>query len=94
MYQSLLVITLVIVLFIGYASGRVGHILGGHTKSPHHWLYGAAIILLAIPFRDLAFVPFIALIGVGVFVSDFKDFLELKIYGADEVEIKKFWGID
>ncbi len=32
--------------------------------------------------------------GVGHTISDLKDMVNLKFYGPDEVEVKKFWGID
>lgn len=94
MYSLIITLSFFLAVFVGYFFGRIGHILGGHTKSPHHWLYGAAMIVAAFFFRDFQLVPYIALIGVGIFVSDLKDFLDLKIYGVDEVEVKRFWGID
>ncbi len=30
----------------------------------------------------------------GLSIRDLKDMLELKFYDVDEVEIKKFWGIN
>ena len=32
--------------------------------------------------------------GMGLIISDLKDFLELKIWGVDDVEVLKFWHID
>jgi len=94
MHPYFLFVVFPAVVFVGYAVGRAGHILGGHTRSPHHWLYGAMMIIIAVLFREASLSSYMALCGVGVFVSDLKDFLDLKIYGVDEVEVKRFWGID
>ncbi len=84
----------ILIGFIGYAIGRMGHIYLGYIKSPHHWIYGLFLIVLGLifykSFLGLLFFSF----GVGHFISDFKDFLHLKFYGADEEGEKKFWGID
>jgi hypothetical protein len=83
-----------LVAFIGYAIGRIGHIYGGQIRSPHHWIYGLVLMILGLIFYQnfwgLAAIAF----GVGHFISDFKDFLDLKFFGRDEEGEKKFWGID
>jgi hypothetical protein len=33
-------------------------------------------------------------VGAGMIISDFKDMIDLKFYGPDEVEEVKFWGFD
>ena len=32
--------------------------------------------------------------GLGLFISDLYDFLNLRFYGVDVVEEYKFWGFD
>lgn len=83
-----------LVAFAGFAAGRIGHILGGDTKSPHHWIYGFLLIIPSVFYRNNFLLLLLASFGAGMFVSDLKDFLHLKFYGADDVKIKKFWGID
>ena len=67
---------------------------GGHLNVPHHWIYGLILMILGAVFykHDLGRAAFY--FGVGLFVSDFKDFLQLKFLGADQPGEKKFWRID
>ena len=51
------------------------------------------MIIGAIFYKDNWGVMLIAF-GIGHTVSDLRDMLNLKFYGPDEVEVKKFWGID
>ncbi len=83
-----------LILFGAYAIGRAGHILGGHLKAPHHWIYGMISLVLGIIFVHRALGPYLIAFGVGHTISDLKDMIELKFYGVDSVEVKKFWGID
>lgn len=84
----------ILIAFIGYAVGRIGHIYLGHIKSFHHWIYGLILMILGLIFRN-NFIGLLAFsFGSGHFISDFKDFLHLKFYGVDEEGEKKFWGID
>ena len=81
----------------GYGLGRIGHIVGGSIWwIPHHWILGALLIIIPLFFKKLSLPLKIILIlfGLGLFVSDFKDFLSFKIIGADDIKIIKFWGID
>ena len=88
------VLIFLIIAFAGFAIGRIGHILGGHLNTPDHWIYGVlAIIVGAIFYKHNLGVMLIAF-GIGHTVSDLRDMLNLKFYGPDEVEVKKFWGID
>ncbi|KKQ73165.1 MAG: hypothetical protein US94_C0037G0009 [Berkelbacteria bacterium GW2011_GWB1_38_5] len=82
------------ILFLGFAVGRVGHILGGQLKSPHHWIYGLILIIVGIIFRKNTWGIWALSFGIGLFISDLKDFMTLKFYGVDDVKIKKFWEID
>jgi len=83
-----------IIFFLGYAIGRIGHILGGHTKSPHHWIYGLILVVGGIYFLKEYLGVIAVFFGLGVFVSDLNDFLHLKFYGVDDDGEKRFWGID
>lgn len=82
------------VLFISYAIGRIGHILGGHLNTPHHWIYGVISLIVGIIFYKEKWGIFLILIGLGFIISDFKDMIDLKFFGVDDVKIKRFWGID
>jgi len=89
----LLIVNCLIIGFIAYAIGRIGHIYGGHLDGPDHWIWG---VLLFIPglfiFNEWAFLMFA--FGVGLIISDLKDFINLKFYGPDHVEKLRFWHID
>ena len=84
----------VLIIFTGYAAGRVGHVCGGHTKSPHHWIYGLILITVGLAFYEHYFGPAVFFFGAGLFVSDFEDFLHLRILEPDKEGEKKFWGVD
>jgi hypothetical protein len=34
------------------------------------------------------------LVGLGLLISDLKDFFNLKFFGPDDIKVKKFWGVD
>ena len=82
------------IIFLGFASGRLGHIYFGPLNTPHHWIYGLVSIILGLIFLDHSFGLFLLCWGIGCFVSDLKDFLKLRFWGVDEVDEFKFWGID
>jgi putative Mn2+ efflux pump MntP len=92
--QILFILVYLLIAFIGYAVGRVTHIYWGYIKSPHHWIYGLILIILGLIFYKNFLGLVIFSFGVGHFISDFNDFLNLKFYGRDEEGIKKFWGVD
>ncbi|HSX18430.1 MAG TPA: hypothetical protein VLE51_03685 [Candidatus Saccharimonadales bacterium] len=83
-----------LVLFGGYAIGRISHILGGHLKAPHHWIYGMMALIVGIIFIHHGLGPYLIAFGIGHTISDLKDMIELKFYGVDPPGPKKFWGID
>ncbi len=83
-----------LVLFGAYAIGRISHILGGHLKAPHHWMYGVLALIVGVLTIKDSFGIYLIMFGIGHTVSDLKDMLELKFYGRDEPGPKKFWGID
>ena len=83
-----------LVLFGAYTIGRIGHILCGHLKAPHHWIYGVISLILGIVYHSHVLGIYLIMFGIGHTISDLKDMVELKFYGVDDVEVKKFWGID
>jgi len=84
----------ILVVFIGFAIGRIGHILGGHLNTPDHWIYGVLAMIAGAIFYKHSWGIMLIAFGIGHTVSDLRDMLNLKFYGPDEVEVKKFWGID
>lgn len=88
------IILTAIACFIGYIIGRIGHVLGGQIRSPHHWIYGLILAIGGMFFvKEYFGIPTI-MFGVGLFVSDLDDFIQLKFYGVDAKGKKRFWGID
>ncbi len=85
--------------FAGFAVGRIGHILGGQIMwIPHHWIFGLTIILAGIAcifFKKLKYLAIILVfIGAGIFVSDFRDFLLLRVWEPDDTTVLKFWAVN
>ncbi len=91
----------IFIIFIGYVIGRTGHIYFGYMDTFHHWIFGLILIIAGLSFykyshrsKILKRIGIMAFyFGIGLFISDFKDFLDLKFYGVDEEGKKKFWGI-
>lgn len=88
-----------IVAFVGYLIGRVGHrYLNDWLKNPpwaiHHWIYGFILMVVGLIFYKSRLGLLAFSLGIGDFISDFKDFLKLRVLGPDDEEGKKFWGID
>ena len=83
-------------IFIGYISGRTGHLIGGLSLSPHHWIYGLLIMIIGFilhkKYSKLYFL--IGFLGIGIFISDLNDFLNLQFYGIDTVNQFTFWNFD
>ncbi len=89
----------VIAALIGYLLGRWSHYylnmkLNNPTWAPHHWIYGVMLMLLGLFFYQHLLGQLSFSFGIGHFISDLKDFLQLKFIGPDEEGEKKFWGID
>ena len=84
------------ILFVSYSIGRVSHILGGQLNAPHHWIYGILLIIagIALWFYKKEWSLYFIFFGLGLTISDLKDMIDLKIWGVDDVEVKRFWGID
>jgi hypothetical protein len=79
---------------IGYATGRIGHIYWGEIKGPHHWIYGLILVIIGGIYYYRFYGLLAIFLGVGVFISDSKDFIHLKFYGKDLPGKKNFWGLD
>jgi len=82
------------VAFLGYAVGRISHIYGGHLKAPHHCIYGLILVIIGLFFYKDGIGWVFLCFGTGHFISDFKDFWQLKFFGTDEEDKRKFWGVD
>lgn len=82
-------ILLFFLAFFGFAIGRLGDKWGGHLNVPHHWIYGIILIFLGI-FYSIGLIS----IGIGLFVSDLKDFLAFRLCGPDSPKDWRFWDID
>jgi hypothetical protein len=80
--------------FLGFAVGRIGHMYGGHLEGPHHWIYGLLLMIPSFFFWQSMALFLLMMFGAGLFISDLKDFLELKFYGIDPPGDKRFWHID
>ena len=93
-----LILICILIAFVGYTIGWIGHIYLGHLKAPHHWIYGLVLIILGIfCFKSSGSYylgPVMFSFGKGHFISDFNDFLEFEVYGKDKVKEKTFWGFD
>lgn len=77
------------IAFSGYIIGRIGDYYAGHWDFFHHWIYGFIFVIIG------GFTyPLFCYFGIGLIISDMKDFTNLEIYGPDKKTIKKFWGFD
>lgn len=88
----------IVILFAGFSIGRIGHILGGQLKTPHHWIYGVIITFIGLIaffflFEDKWSLCLVAF-GLGLSVSDLDDMMDFKVYGVDPPGKKRFWNID
>ena len=87
--------------FVGYLIGRWGDNylnfwIGDPSWTPDHWIYGSLIMIVGLfvfkGYLELSVFSF----GLGLFISDLRDFLKLKFYGSDNKDRTKtkFWHID
>ena len=56
--------------FGGFAIGRFSDKYGGHLNTPHHWIYGLALIIAGIVYIDNLIGIISLSFGVGHFISD------------------------
>jgi len=90
-------ILLPLAAFLGYSTGRLGHIIGGYTNSPHHWILGLIIAfsgVFAYKKKYKIIGMYLAAIGTAYFISDLNDFLNFRVWGPDLNSHFTFWGID
>ena len=88
-------IGIVALVFLGYFLGRVGDHLGGHMNIPHHWIYGVLMILFGFSFYEYTLGANSAYSGIGLFISDYEDFMHFRIYGPDDHKKElRFWHFD
>ena len=88
-----------IVVFMGYIVGRWAHYclnvwLKNPSWAPHHWIYGLILMIVGLIFYREFIGLLVFSFGLGHFISDLKDFLQLEFIGADKEGEKKFWGIN
>lgn len=94
------VIIILVSAFIGYLIGRVGDcylnpLLKDPAWAPHHWIYGVMIMIIGLIVMENNLVGlWLFSFGLGHFISDLKDFVDLRFIGADKKGKTKFWGID
>jgi len=87
-------------VFMGYAIGRIGHIIGGQIIwIPHHWIFGLLLLFISLSYlffkKSRKYVGYVLIfLSMGIIISDFKDFILMRIWGLDDVQIIKFWGIN
>lgn len=85
---------LIVVAFVAFAIGRVGHIFGGQLPTPHHWIYGAICMIVAAIFYKKKWAIYLFAFGLGLLVSDWIDFTLLRTFQPDPTGIKRFWAVD
>ncbi len=87
--------------FVGFVVGRIGDNyvnfwIGDPAWLPDHWIYGLILMIIGA-WMWQSYIGFCLFsFGLGHFISDLKDFANLKFYGADGKEkgSVKFWHID
>ena len=95
------ILNLLLAAFLGYLLGRFGDYVSDYWLNdpawlPHHWIYGAVLIMIGYFFPLAGWGVYAASFGVGVFISDLKDFWHLKFIGKDNKPInqRKFWDVN
>jgi|SRR3989344_314716 len=98
---TLTVLTFLLFTFFGYLIGRFGDYylnfwLKDPSWAPHHWIYGLILIAFGTFYLENSLGMWTIFFGFGLFISDLKDFLELKVIGSDGKDIaqRRFWHID
>jgi hypothetical protein len=85
------IIYFILILFFGFIIGRIGDKFGGYLNFFHHWIYGLILFILGF---FINYGIYLSSFGLGLFVSDLKDFINLKFYGPDLHKQERFWGFD
>lgn len=88
------------IAFLGYAIGRLSDYINILIKDPiwipHHWITGLVIATIGFFLLEGNLESYFIFFGLGLFTSDFKDFMELKFFAQDKkTKVDwKFWGVD
>jgi hypothetical protein len=87
--------------FLGYIIGRwadnyLNYWIGDPNWAPDHWIYGFILMIAGLFFFTTYTGLYVFSFGLGHFISDLKDFWNLKFYGSDNKEKseRRFWHID
>jgi putative Mn2+ efflux pump MntP len=94
------VIIFLLVAFLGYIVGRWADYVNALMKDPawlpHHWIPGLILMVIGFFYLKDSLGLLVSSFGTGFFISDLKDFLNLKFFEKDEKNPKdvKFWNID
>ena len=86
-------IILFALVFIAFAAGRFGDLIGGGWNFMHHWIPGAALIVFGLKFKN-KYSGYLIAIGVGLVISDLNDLINLRFWGVDVPHVWKFWSIN
>ncbi|MDO8486270.1 MAG: hypothetical protein Q7S77_01045 [Candidatus Staskawiczbacteria bacterium] len=86
---------------LGYVIGRwadnyLNFWIGDPHWVPDHWIYGLLLMIISLFIIESYWAMYIFSFGLGHFISDLKDFLNLKFYGSDNKDKsqRRFWHID
>ena len=89
------------IVFLGYVVGRwadnyLNVWINDPPWIPHHWIQGAVFMTAGIFFLKDNWQLWIFFFGLGLFISDLNDFLDLKFFEPDgkTKENRRFWHID
>lgn len=78
----------------GYLIGRWSHAylndLVGNPAAPHHWIYGALLMILGIALRKRMIGKLMFTFGLGLFASDLIDFFHFRLLSPDAPGPKRF----
>lgn len=96
-----IITSFIVTAFMGYLIGRWGDNylnfwLKDPSWAPHHWIYGLILMILGAFFLKDNLGLWTFAFGFGLFISDLKDFLDLKFWGPDGKNKSqiRFWHID
>ncbi len=97
----LIIIYFLLAGFLGYVIGRWGDNylnvwMGDLSWTPDHWMYGFILMSVGLFVLKSYLALYVFSFGMGLLISDLKDFLNLKFYGSDNKDAsqRKFWDID
>ncbi len=87
-----------VLIFVGFVIGRWGHVYlnvwtGNVGWFPHHWIIGVLMMVVSY-FIKGSWGNYIFWLGLGLFISDFNDFVHFQTFQPDAEGTKKFWGVD